>query len=212
MPSDDEISADELEALANGEPKGGIPAMNGSSQLPASSWDQLLLLIKLYFELYPRLMLSGSAFTLGLLLWAWSPWQSWGKAMNRNYMTRDYTALQDNFQFQTAQIDHWCLFGGDDKCYCEDPTESSSRDEIHGWVVAHLRNKRLVEEAMGKERVDVVFFGDQTIQAWDGRWIDRPAPEGPKIAQLFNDTFNSETSELKGVALGIYGDRVSYYF
>ena len=204
----EEISPMELEALAShGESGKKGPRAGGSSP----SFDKVLLLVKLYFELYPRVMLSGSAFCVGLLLWAWSPWQNWhsGSYNYRNHMTRDYTALQDDFNFKTAKIDHWCLFGGDDRCYCEDPTESTSRSEVPGWAKAVLHNKQLVERAMEKERIDVVFFGDQNIQAWDGRWMDRPAPEGHKIAKLFNDTFDSDMSTFKGVALGVYGDRVS---
>ena len=58
--------------------------------------------------------------------------------------------------------------------------------------------------------VDVVFLGEQTIQAWDGLWLDRPAPEGAKIAYAFNQTFNNPSGAgIKGLPLGIYGDRVS---
>ena len=117
--------------------------------------------------------------------------------------------VKNDFNFKTAQIDHWCLFGGDDRCYCEDPTEGSSRGDVPGWAAAHNRNKELVEGAMEREKIDVIFFGDQNVQTWDGRWLNKPAPEGQKIALQFNDTFNSEKAELNGLALGIYGDRVS---
>lgn len=206
---DGEISPLELESLANhGDTRPNTITSNNS--LPSHPCDKLMLLIKLYFELYPKVMLSSSALTLGVLLWAWSPWQGWGNSPVRNYMTRDYTALTDNFNFQTAQIDHWCLFGGDDRCNCEDPTEGQSRSEVPGWSNAHNRNKQIVQDTLDKKgKIDVVFFGDQNVQSWDGHWLDKPCPEGGKIARHYNETFNSEKSDLQAVALGIYGDRVS---
>jgi hypothetical protein len=86
------------------------------------------------------------------------------------------------------------------------------RTEVKGWVNAHNRNKWLVTQAIGSlgtSGTDVVFVGDQTVQAWDGRWLDRMAPEGNRIANYFNQTFRNKDSAFQGLALGIYGDRVS---
>jgi hypothetical protein len=95
----------------------------------------------------------------------------------------------------------------------KDPTEPIDRSEVKGWADAHNRNKLLVTQAIGRfgsDGIDVVFMGDQTVQSWDGRWLNRMAPEGGKIAAFFNHTFNSD-SVFQGVALGIYGDRVSQW-
>jgi len=78
-----------------------------------------------------------------------------------------------------------------------------------GWSAAHARNKRLVQDAIRDGGVDVVFLGDQTVQAWDGMWLDRPAPDGRKIAFFFNQTFHNPDRSIQGLPLGIYGDRVS---
>ena len=93
-----------------------------------------------------------------------------------------------------------------------DPTEPMDRSEVKGWLNAHKRNQWLATQAVGSlgpGGVDVVFLGDQTVQAWDGLWLDRMAPEGNQVAAYFNRTFRSKDSDFQGVALGIYGDRVS---
>lgn len=183
-----------------------------SSFLPDHPLDKLMLLIKLYFELYPRLMFSGCLVVFILLIKWWSPWTSWynAKYSQRNYMTHDYSNLENDFNFKAAQIDHWCLFGGDDRCYCEDPMEGVPRTEVPGWTEAHNRNKHLVDVAIDSTGgdLDVVFIGDQTVQSWDGLWLQKQAPDGPKIASYWNATFQGKDS-LQGLALGIYGDRVS---
>lgn len=190
------------------------PVRSGvSSFLPDHPCDRLMLLIKLYFELYPRLMWGGCLVLFVLVIKWWSPWTSWynAKYYQRNYMTRDYSNLQNDFNFKAAKIDHWCLFGGDDKCYCEDPMEGMPRSEILGWNDAHNRNKELVDLTVARTggNIDVLFIGEQTVQSWNGVWLSKTAPEGPRIARYFNDTFNSPKAAFQGLALGIYGDRVS---
>jgi hypothetical protein len=108
------ISPLELESLANDGKETRSPS-EGRQTL-----ERLSMLLRLYYELHPKTVLTASAFFVGLVLFWWSPWTAMGgRHSMRNYMTRDYTALEDNFSFKSAQIDHWCLFGGDDKCYCE---------------------------------------------------------------------------------------------
>jgi hypothetical protein len=110
MSSNGTISPMELESLA---------AQGDSSNKPTTSTlDRLSMMVRLYYELYPKTVLAGCACAVGVVLFWWSPTLAGGHSM-RNYMTHDYTALEDNFSFKSAQIDHWCLFGGDDKCYCE---------------------------------------------------------------------------------------------
>ncbi|CAB9508783.1 Platelet-activating factor acetylhydrolase IB subunit gamma [Seminavis robusta] len=221
-PSNGHISPMELESLAAGGDYNGDNNANKSNKnknasldrlsgVPSQPLQQLWMMIRLYFELYPRPMYAATGAFLTFLLYKWAPFSGSAASM-RNYMTHDYTALEDNFNLQTAQVDHWCLFGGDDKCYCEDPTEAQSRSEVHGWSNSHKRNKWIVTEAIGKygaKNIDVVFFGDQTVQSWDGLWLDRQAPEGKQISAYFNKTFQSKDSLFTGVPLGIYGDRLN---
>ena len=47
------------------------------------------------------------------------------------------------------------------------------------------------------------------MQTWDGMWLDKPAPDGDKISHLWEETFNGKDASFQGVAMGIYGDRVS---
>lgn len=212
-PNGSTISPLELESLTKLDEKSSTQprTTNNAGLMPTESFGKLKLLIKLYFELYPRVMFGICGCLVTALLMWWAPWNSIiGRKYTRNYMTADYSALEDNFSLQISQVDHWCLFGGSDKCTCNDPTEAESRIERNGWGEAHSRNKEKVQAAIDDGGVDVVFLGDQTIQAWDGRWLSRPAPEGMKIAYAFNKTFSTPSgSGIKGLPLGIYGDRVS---
>jgi len=209
----DELDENVSDSNTNKNKNGGLNRLSAST--PSNPMEGLVLYVKLLFQLYPLIMYGIIALILVLLLVAWHPWQAVENAQfARNSMTEDYSAIEDRFSERISKIDHWCLFGGNDKCYCEDPTDGQAREEVKGWTEAHKRNKLLVNTAIGKlaGAVDVVFIGDQTVQAWDGKWLHRPAPEGRRIAAYWNETFNDPAkSTFQGLALGIYGDRVSSF-
>ena len=135
------ISPLELESLTklDDNPTNQPPrTTNHAGLVPTESWEKLKLLIKLYFELYPRLMFGLCGCLLTALVMWWSPWNAvMARKYTRNYMTADYSALEDNFSMQISKVDHWCLFGGSDKCTCSDPTDAESRIERKGWAEAH---------------------------------------------------------------------------
>ena len=75
-----------------------------------------------------------------------------------------------------------------------------------------------------KKDYDVVFFGDDVVELWNGKWYNQPVYKtaagssshtvgttnnGNEINRLWNETFTREGGgELEGLALGIYGDSV----
>ena len=117
--------------------------------------------------------------------------------------------MSQKYDLQAAQIDHWCLKGGNDDCACDDPTDSLSRYDTPGWSDSHDENKRIAS-SHANANLDVVFLGDETTQAWAGKNMGRPASGGNMIAGMFNATFQKERGAvLEGLALGIGGDSVS---
>jgi hypothetical protein len=64
-----------------------------------------------------------------------------------------------------------------------------------------------------KMQYDVVFYGDEVTEGWNGRWLGRtmvPHTYATQIQQFFNITFTKAGGgDFDGVALGIMGDVVS---
>ena len=188
---------------------------SGSSPL-ADLYRKLVAYFKLLVQVYPRAALSCFV-SLGVLLLvigisSYRRNHPNYEDMTRHSMEGNYSALLENdYASYKANIHHWCLFGGNDKCYCEDPTQGQSREETRGWADAHNRNKHIITDNDLYKRggmLDVVFLGDQTFEAWGaGQFLDRNFREGPQIASYFNQTFH--TTSLQGLSLGIYTDRVS---
>lgn len=180
----------------------------------------LVVYIKLCVQLYPRTSLGMSLLVVLIFLIHWSPLSPGahgrdGEDMTRNYLERDYSSLATDYDFQKANVHHWCLFGGNEKCLCEDPTVDQSREEVRGWSNAHQRNiQQINDNSITRHggKLDVVFVGDQTFQMWgEGKLLEKSSQEGDKIAAYFNQTFrNSNTNGgVHGISLGIYTDRVS---
>ena len=58
--------------------------------------------------------------------------------------------------------------------------------------------------------MDVVFLGDQFVQAWDGHFLNRKIVGGSDIQLQFRETFSRASGGmLDGIALGIAGDTTS---
>lgn len=104
-----------------------------------------------------------------------------------------------------------CFHGGDDDCDCEDPTEPNPRDDAKGWMDNHLQNKEKAEAVVASGAgVDVVFLGDQFVQAWDGHFMNRKIVGADDIQLHFRETFSRASGGMvDGMALGIAGDTTS---
>lgn len=101
------------------------------------------------------------------------------------------------------------LKGGDDSCHCDDFSEPMSREEKKGWLQSHHAN---VEKIDLSRQYDVVFYGDEMMQSWTGKWLNMPmiTPDGARIARIWNQTFTKAGGgDFEGLALGIMGDVVS---
>lgn len=120
-------------------------------------------------------------------------------------MQVDYSHLEMDYYYKASQIDHWCLFGGDLDCPCEDFSDPVSRDEIDGWVEAHKANTQLASKPSYDDLLDVVFVGDETAEAFGtGKRLHRDTPDGSRIQSYWNRTFGDA-----GLALGVAGDSTS---
>lgn len=99
-----------------------------------------------------------------------------------------------------------CFHGGDHDCACEDPTEPVDRENERYWMENHDKNKQKAYEA-AEMGVDVVFLGDQFVQAWDGHFMNRRIVGADVIQTKFRETFSRAGGGLvDGLALGIAGD------
>jgi hypothetical protein len=133
-----------------------------------------------------------------------------GTAVTRNRLNHDYSHLDFDYSLRAAALDHWCLWGGDDQCLCDDFTEPASREERRGWPEAHRAN---VDRIDPRARYDVVFYGDEITEAWNGVWLNmplnKPAMQGSDIKKYFQETFTTAGGgDLEGIALGTMGDTV----
>lgn len=169
---------------------------------------QLVMIIKLYMETYPRLTSTIAAcitvilFLLFLL--------SFRQPVKRNKLYHDYSKIDMDYNFKASQIDHWCLYGGDEFCTCDDFTEPLHRFEKKDWSETHQRNVELIDQ---KKKYDVVFYGDEVTEGWNGRWLGRsmiPPTYATQVRHFFNESFTrAGGGDFDGVALGIMGDVVS---
>jgi hypothetical protein len=166
--------------------------------------DRLWMLLKLYMEYYPKLTALFLFSTMTIAIY-----YSTRRPVTRNRLHHDYTAIAQNYNFKASQMDHWCLFGSDDACACDDFNDPISHEELHGWLQAHEANKALIQT---KIEYDVVFLGDETTEIWNGRFANLPVvqnPNGKKIQQYFKQTFTKAAGgAFDGLALGIQDDTV----
>jgi hypothetical protein len=172
--------------------------------------SQIFVIIKLYMDTYPRTTSLIVACLIGILFF--SLLLTFRQPVKRNKLYHDYSKIDMNYNFKASQIDHWCLYGGDDSCNCDDFTEPANRFEKKDWFETHQSNVELLDRKM---QYDVVFYGDEVTEGWNGRWLGRsmiPSTYAKQIQQYFNETFTkSGGGNFDGVALGIMGDVVSCY-
>jgi hypothetical protein len=169
---------------------------------------QLLELIKLHIEYYPRVASCIAAMGVGVLVYFFV--LLFRRPVTRNQLYRDYSAIDMDYNFQASRVDHWCLWGGDDQCACDDFTEPLSRSEKKDWLKTHKAN---VDRIDPTKTYNVVFYGDEVVEGWNGFALGKPllpVEKGTQVRTYFTETFTKDGGgEFDGLALGVRGDVVS---
>ena len=146
-----------------------------------------------------------------------------------------FSPLEVDYNFRMERLldeERWCLTTMNSSsststlCECEDPTRPEHRFQYGAaWIDPHHRNVRKLHHAaalLNQQQhdtppIDVVFVGDETVQSWDGKWFNNRCPQSREIVTHWNRTFGGGTgtagttnnsTRLRGMALGISGDRV----
>jgi hypothetical protein len=172
--------------------------------------------------LYHRTVSIAACLLLGLLVAVTFGSRARGRGVYEPKVEHDFSDLKDLYELKKAEIDHWCL-GGGNECACNDPTEAQANDALPGWTKAHKMNKELAD-SVASRKLDVVFLGDDTTEEWNGRWMGESPSENStslmytvitedlfRINRLWKRTFTTTGGgKLDGLALGIYGDTVRW--
>lgn len=146
-------------------------------------------------------------------------------------ITHDYSGAQSAKNFNSNNVDHWCLFpsaspSGDCDCKSQamDPLIPRLKDS-KDWKNAHELNKELAMKAAmtashdkndPEGQVDIVFLGDSITEEWNGRWHgktqenlgeDMEKTDLDEIHDIFTSKFKkNKGASLEAIALGIAGD------
>lgn len=130
----------------------------------------------------------------------------------------DYTSITSKYDLTVGHIDHWCLQGGDEKCRCEDPLQPSKKEGYRNWQKAHDMNKARIDDAFSdidddyyiKDYVDIVFLGENIVEAWAGRSVSFNSTFASDVKEKFDKKFSKKNGgKFNGVPLGIAGDTTS---
>jgi hypothetical protein len=70
--------------------------------------DQLILLVKLYLESYPRTCSVVGFWAFCFCIYAAVEYSK--PPLHRHHMTGHYSEIAMDYNFKMSQIDHWCLF------------------------------------------------------------------------------------------------------
>lgn len=174
---------------------------------------QLIMLIKLYTQIYP--MITSCIAAIGVAMLFFSLLLNFRKPVTRNKLYHDYSKLDLKHNVEAANIDHWCLWGGDEQCTCDDFTEPTPRTAtVKGWLDVHDANVASIDIAIN---YDVVFYGDELVEGWKGHHLgstmsNLPVGESNATRDYFMEHFSRESGgAFDGVALGIMGDVVRFY-
>lgn len=172
-------------------------------QRPPSLVVQIVVLLRMYIEYYPKL--GGFLFVcvfMGSFMLALDTLHA---PVRRNQMEQDFLDLKMSYYYNASQINHWCLFGGDLDCPCEDFSDPTNREEIDGWLEAHKVNSRMAADTAWDDMLDVVFVGDETAEAFGtGKRLGRETSESARIRSYWNKTFGGTA-----LSLGVAGDSTS---
>jgi len=124
----------------------------------------------------------------------------------------DYSTVTSKYDMSLGAIDHWCLQGGDSNCRCEDPLLPIDKLQFKYWSRTFEMNKQCVDEYVMNddiyfENMDVVFLGENIVEAWAGRSVGMNSTTLLSIKKLFSKRFNKEEGgKFNGLPLGIAGD------
>jgi len=127
----------------------------------------------------------------------------------------DYTSIASKYDLTVGKVDHWCLEGGNEKCRCEDPLIPSQKKQYRNWQTAHEQNIDLIRSAFSdadddfyfQDLVDVVFIGENIVEAWAGRSISFNTTFTIDVKNKFDQVFQkSRGGKFNGLPLGIAGD------
>ena len=73
-------------------------------------------------------------------------------------------------------------------------------------MATHAANKQRIDKNL-KGGYDLVVYGDETTEEWNGLWYNKPSPNGKEISRYWNSTFTGDGGgQFEGLALGIAGD------
>ena len=84
-----------------------MPIANGGPPQP-HLLDQIVQLVKLYAEFYPRIAVS--IFLVIILFLFYIFVISFQSPLTRNKIPENYAALDKSYNLKAMNIDHWCLF------------------------------------------------------------------------------------------------------
>ncbi len=162
-------------------------------------------------EYYPKITAFLFFCVIGVIMSFLVP--NFRRPVMRNRLQHDYAHISKHYSFQASQIDHWCLWGGDDQCTCLDFTEPESNSHVAGWLKAHEANKKNVEDAVAKQSsykpFDVVFVGDEMVEKMGGKQLGMADGESQQVGSLFKKSFEAGDFGWDVLYLGIAGDQVS---
>jgi len=116
--------------------------------------------------------------------------------------------------------DHRCNRGDEGSCECaqSDPMKPVPRNTEKigpGWKRAFEMNLALTNntKTVEDEVLDVVLLGDSITEDWNGRRLGQDDKFSLPIIDVFKTLFQKKSSgEVNGIALGISGDRVRYFY
>jgi lysophospholipase L1-like esterase len=147
-----------------------------------------------------------------------------------------WTKISSKLDLKRDMIDHWCLDGTNSNCDCGDPFIPEPKKLNDDWVRASKWNRKQVKKAVEKKfeteyshvdeeeedeknhtfkeetivskyrTVDVVFLGDSMTEQRTGRVMGKKSEDLKGIKKVFGKKFQSNETDIVGMALGIAGD------
>ena len=101
--------------------------------------------------------------------------------------------------------------GTDTTCAC---SHFCCEDGPDNWMETHNLNKKDIATSLSinSTKLDVIFYGDSIIEEWNGRWMSHYTSRFEDVRLVFQKYFENEdhnANSLKGLALGVAGDKVS---
>lgn len=168
-------------------------------------YSQIRALFLLYRRIFPRvtLFVGAGLVALGIKLLFF---RHTGKTVYMlPHLVNHFGSIESYYDLKISEIDHWCLQGGDDGCTCQDPTDPVPNGAMPKWLNFHETNVKKAESA--PENLDVVFLGDEFVQAWTGSLPRGTIEHHQQIEATFRKTFTRDGGgDIEGIALGIGGE------